>query len=290
MIVNLSIVILLWSKDERFDDHLAAAKLLADSLPPGLELVIVENGFAHTSIEGRWPQTQVVTASTNLGVSAGWNVGLFATSGRNVCFLNQDARASVEDLLVMSDFLDTQHQVAIVGPSGSDWDFERIEHRNFVVPQATGFTPCDVVSGYCFTVRRVQAINVGGFDVHLSPCGYEEVDLALRMRLSNVGSCAALGGLSISHSFAISAAEPWRRVDWLDQSAPIGLIHERNTLYIRRKFSNASDLPFSISLARSTFGRPRVRYLRAVARRRAGLVIRGCRRYVQAAFERRRPD
>lgn len=279
MNIDLSIVILLWQGDDRFADHVSAAIRLAKDLPPTAEVVLVDNGSSKV-LGARPPATiQIVTTTRNIGVSAGWNAGLFASAGRNICFLNQDARADPEALLLMSRYLDDHPDCGVVGPLGSNWDLSAMRHTEFVRPHSSEALPCDVVSGFCFTVRRYQLVDMGGFDVRLSPCGYEEVDLAFHQRLLGIGGCFALGGLDVDHSFGISSADPWRRVEWLNQSEPVGLIHQRNTEYMRRKYANGS-VAIGVQHKEPSSAKIKARYVLAASRRRVAILGRSVGRHI----------
>src|ERR1035437_8817583 len=147
--VDLSVVIPLWPADPDIKLHIESAQRLASELPRSSELVVVENGPMYPAVT--WPTSVIrVASSANVGVPGGWNMGLAAASGRIICFLNQDARASSADLLRLGALLDSAEDVFVVGVAGSTWDLDTMVHVSAVTSLDDKMVDCDVVSGYCF--------------------------------------------------------------------------------------------------------------------------------------------
>lgn len=232
--IDVSIVILIWPGDPSAAVHAQAAATLATTLPDNFEIVIVENGVL--SVDILWPRSVIrISVDRNIGVPGGWNIGLSAASGRIVCFINQDARTTVSAIASLGDLLDRNSDIFVVGPEGSIWDLERMEHLSGVLPADHQVADCDVVSGYLFAARRLELWAIGGFDLGLSPCGFEEVDLALRRQLFAAGRAVVIGGLDVKHEFGVSASPPWRRIRWSGGTISLGHLHERNKTYMITK-------------------------------------------------------
>ena len=84
----------------------------------GEEAIVVDNGSTDGTValvRERFPDAQVVEQE-NLGLAAGWNVGLARATGRYVLILNADAWLREGALAALVAFADEQPEAAVVGP------------------------------------------------------------------------------------------------------------------------------------------------------------------------------
>jgi len=204
--MDLSIVIVSWNTRALTLDCLESLERALAGLDS--EVLLVDNASSDgtaSAVAARFPAARVIALPQNLGFAAGCNAGSSVATGRHVLFLNSDARIDGEALRGCVDFLDRQHDVAVVGPQLLHPDGRR---RNSVhnaptltselVPKALlqfllrrrfpsyrwiGGRPVDVeaVTGAAFFVRAAAIADVGPL-----PEDYflflEETDWCLRMR------------------------------------------------------------------------------------------------------------
>jgi N-acetylglucosaminyl-diphospho-decaprenol L-rhamnosyltransferase len=84
----------------------------------GNETIVVDNGSSDGTVafvRERFPEVGIVEQE-NLGLAAGWNVGVDRTSGRYVLLLNSDAWLHDGALDAMVEFADRVPGAAVVGP------------------------------------------------------------------------------------------------------------------------------------------------------------------------------
>jgi GT2 family glycosyltransferase len=136
-----------------------------DSLQ-GTPTVVVDNASGDGTpafVRERFPEALLVEQE-NLGLGAGWNRGIEATSGRYVLILNADAWLTEGSLGRLVRFADTRPDAAVVAPRllNTDGSLQR---------SVRGFpTPWRLATEYLFLrklaprSRLVNAFYAGGFD------------------------------------------------------------------------------------------------------------------------------
>lgn len=85
----------------------------------GLDVVVIDNGSADGTAEWvreRFPKARLIRNEVNEGFAKAVNRGWRETDRPYVCFLNDDARATGEDLSRMAEFLEGHPEAGIVGP------------------------------------------------------------------------------------------------------------------------------------------------------------------------------
>jgi N-acetylglucosaminyl-diphospho-decaprenol L-rhamnosyltransferase len=115
--VDLSIIIVSWN----VADLLAAClnSILASSGALQIETIVVDSASSDNTvsmIQQRYPQVKLLAQTQNLGFSRCNNIGLATASGRCLMFLNPDTEIIGDALSGMTAYLDTHHDVGIVGP------------------------------------------------------------------------------------------------------------------------------------------------------------------------------
>ena len=199
----------------------------------GEEVVVVDNGSADGTVEvvrELAPEAAVIEQE-NVGLAAGWNRGIAATSGRYVLILNADAWLTEGALRRLVAFADDRPDAAIVGPRllNPDGTLQR-SVRGFptlwrlateyfflrkLAPHsqalnsfyAGGFAhdevrEADFVMGACMLVRREAIEQVGPLDEAFFLFS-EETDWAYRFRKAGWkvlffpgAECVHVGGAS----------------------------------------------------------------------------------------------
>jgi len=89
------------------------------SVPPGVETIVVDNGSKDGSadeIATQFPGATLVRNAVNRGFAAAVNQGLALGRGKYFCLLNNDARLTPEALAILARALDEHPDVGIVAP------------------------------------------------------------------------------------------------------------------------------------------------------------------------------
>jgi len=186
------------------DGDVAAVVVTHDALPwieqslasvDGVPTVVVDNGSRDGTVafvRERFPAAHVIEQG-NVGLGAGWNLGIAATSGRYVLLLNADAWLTAGSLERLVAFADEHPEAAVAGPRLLDVDgslqpsvrgfptvwrlateylfLRKLAPRSRALNAfyASGFRhdevrEADFVMGACLLVRRTAIDEVGGLD------------------------------------------------------------------------------------------------------------------------------
>src|SRR5690348_10402397 len=117
LLMDLSIIIVSWNVADLLraclDSIFGAPTKLA------LEIIVVDSASSDASvamIQAHYPQVKLITQTENLGFVKCNNIGLKASSGRDVLLLNPDTEIMGDSLATMVAYLDANPDVGIVGP------------------------------------------------------------------------------------------------------------------------------------------------------------------------------
>lgn len=164
---------------------------MADSLPAGLPMVIVNNGpddgvaALAAAISAR-----ILTPGRNLGFGAACNLGAAVALTEWVFFVNPDARLEPETLPQLLDVASAHPDATALGPVlMSDAGVATFKRRSLLdrrqaVARNPGREPVGVpcLSGAALLVRKSAFDTVGGFDPAIF-LYYEDDDLSFRLRI-----------------------------------------------------------------------------------------------------------
>lgn len=111
-------VVLSWNTKELLRDCL---KSLKQYLPEGFgtEIIVVDNASSDGSVEmirKEFPGTRLIINKENLGYGRGNNVGIKAAKGEYVMILNSDTLINRGAVETLSNYLDENKEIAVVGP------------------------------------------------------------------------------------------------------------------------------------------------------------------------------
>ncbi|MFL6154212.1 MAG: glycosyltransferase family 2 protein [Ornithinibacter sp.] len=194
---RVSAIMLGYGSEEHLEEALAA---LVASVGDAGEVVLVDNGIADAARRRvAWPaQVVVVQPGENTGFSGGCHLGVDASCGDTLVFVNSDAvvePAAVRELVASLDdpgvaiaggcllLADSPDRVNSVGNplhfSGITWAGSMGEP---VEDHAAG-TDVAVATGGLFALHRVRWDSLGGFDPMYFAYN-EDTDLCVRARLS----------------------------------------------------------------------------------------------------------
>ncbi|MEK7500334.1 MAG: glycosyltransferase family 2 protein [Patescibacteria group bacterium] len=185
--------------------------LLKDSLPPGTEIIVVDNNSGDDSVyllRSDFPEITVIDNKTNLGLAAGVNTALKVAKGSYYLVLNPDMIAIPGAVQKLVTFMDQNPKVGIAGgklisPNGklqySCYRFYtamtiiyrrtflgktkrgREEIRSFLMKDFDHAAEKDVdwLMGACLIVRKKSYEEVGGMDERFF-LYFEDVDWCRR--------------------------------------------------------------------------------------------------------------
>ena len=252
----ISIIIPAWRdiKVEGFN-----IKTLLDSIPGSSVLpheVIVVCNSQSPSVAEAIRQHPAVTRyclnSQNVGVSRAWNLGAHLAEGSLLCFINEDVVLGAGTIDTLAEKLSDMSEVAVIGVEGANFDIQAngaITQRQRIKVGSPQF--CDAVSGFLFMVKAEVFQSLGGFDDALSPCFYEEMDFALRVRAGGFKSFI-VPGLAFDHPWGVSASTPRTAINYLGRWETLKDIHRRNRDLFLAKWQE--QLPIISTMAEAKFG------------------------------------
>lgn len=168
-----------------------------------LEIVVVDNGsrpddfaFLARLIPAA---ARLIRLSTNRYFGEGNNIGVEASRGRLLLFLNNDAFLEPSTIRSLSAVLEEFPDAGAVGPKLIFPDGRIQEAGGLVSPDGTvtqrgkflpthrewypSTEPVDYVSASCLLMRRTDFDRVAGFDLVWDPAYYEDVDICLKLLL-----------------------------------------------------------------------------------------------------------
>jgi GT2 family glycosyltransferase/glycosyltransferase involved in cell wall biosynthesis len=197
---NVSVVVLNYNHAETTLECLDALERAQSALIR--DVIVVDNGSDREQLAIlRQRHTrgdfELIEVGENRYFSEGNNIGVDFAHGEFVVFLNNDAFVQPGCLEALADTMDSDPQVAAVGPMFLYPDGRVQEVGSIAL--ATGDitqigkgavwgpdhydTPCvvDFCSAACLMMRRSDFLKVGGFGFEWEPAYYEDADLCLKL-------------------------------------------------------------------------------------------------------------
>jgi GT2 family glycosyltransferase len=217
---------------------------LGESLPAALgghdgELVTALNGVEAAHL-GLPPSARTLDLGINRGVAPAWNAAARAAAGEVLVFCNDDVELGAGALARLAEPLLRDHDPAVLGPVGANWDIAQGKHLASVGPDDASredLAECDAVSGFLFACRKQTWEAVGGFDEFYAPASWEEIDFCTAVRAIG-GHCYAVAGVPHRHEWGVSRRQPpWARARWEGRSETWRSIHRRNRRHFLEKWA-----------------------------------------------------
>jgi GT2 family glycosyltransferase len=233
--INVSVIVVSWNARKYLIECLAS--LTAETCRYPMEIIVVDNASSDDSadqVARCYPNVILIRNGTNLGFAKANNIGISASTGRYLCFINSDVKVLKNCITGLVDFCQKHPGVGLVGPRlvGGDGKLQR-SCRGFpdlwnmffrALALDTFFPRCKMFTGYALTywpqdglryvdiifgsfwlVRREALIEVGLLDESFFMYG-EDLDWckrfwADRWQVVFVPSCEAIhyGGASSSN-------------------------------------------------------------------------------------------
>jgi O-antigen biosynthesis protein len=210
--VDLSVIIVSWNVRDLLRQCIDSVRCTESGV--SMEVFVIDNASSDGSVEmirSHYKDVNLIASDSNLGFATANNIGLRHAHGRYVLFLNPDTVIREGALIRMTNFLDRNPNVAIVGPrlvnpDGSvqracartsptvmlalfgalylhrlPYVGHRLEDRLVSPYELDKSQEVEVVSGAAMLARREEMERLHGFDetfLHTA----EDTDLCLRLR------------------------------------------------------------------------------------------------------------
>ena len=206
---RLAILIVSYNSRSDLETVLRSLTETAPTVPH--EIVVVDNASTDSTpayIRERWPGVRLIASESNLGFAQANNLGIRNTSSELVLLVNPDTIVSGSDVDRLVSVLESQPDVAVVGPRIVDGTgraelsfgamispWAELRQKILVRGNDRGVSPIiaivdrmtrrtrrvDWVSGACLLIRRQDLDQVGGFDPRFFMYA-EDVDLCAAVR------------------------------------------------------------------------------------------------------------
>src|SRR5258706_9324563 len=115
---TVSALILNWNSQNHLIECLES--LTARDLPPGLEVIVVDNNSSDGSADGverRYPAVTLVRNDRNLMFAGGLNSGLARARGEYLLLLTPDVRVTTTAVFQLTEYLQAHPDAAAVAPA-----------------------------------------------------------------------------------------------------------------------------------------------------------------------------
>jgi GT2 family glycosyltransferase len=200
---------------------------------------------------------KLVCLSHNVGFAPANNVGVRASSGDMICFVNSDVFPITEDWLDrLAAHLEADPTLGVVGPvllfeDGSvqhqgiafrtlpqfgNWAFPMHKRKGFRLPPEGGLVREDAITGACMMMRREDVMAYGAFDEAFIIGDFEDTDLCFRLRKHGLGAAVDLDVRMhhLERKSQAGSAALWRGNltlynAWVHQRRWAGTIRQRET-------------------------------------------------------------
>ena len=217
---DVSIIIVNWNAGKYLQETIES--LVEKTKNISYELIIVDNNsnrdeesFLYIqNVLSKWNNFTFIKADENLGFSKANNIGISISKGRNILILNPDVIFHNNILKILSDYLDENDDVGMIGPKVLSYDgsFQQPCLRGKPYPKDTLFhiiglakafpqneyfngyalwhvnrniiNECWALSGCCMMIKKSLYDEIGGIDEQFFMY-QEETDWGIRTK--NVG-------------------------------------------------------------------------------------------------------
>lgn len=217
---DVSIIIVNWNSGKYLQETIES--LVEKTKNISYELIIVDNNsnrdeesFLYIqNVLSKWNNFTFIKADENLGFSKANNIGMSISKGRNLLILNPDVVFSNNIIEILSNYLDNNEEVGMVGPKvlNPDGSFQQPCLRGKPYPKDTLFhivglakafpkneyfngyamwnvdrdkiNECWALSGCCMMIKKFLYEQIGGMDEQFFMY-QEETDWGIRTK--NVG-------------------------------------------------------------------------------------------------------
>jgi GT2 family glycosyltransferase len=124
----VSVIIVSWNARKYLMQCLASLSDQACRYP--MEIIVVDNDSSDGSADAvinHYPNTRLIRNTENVGFAKANNIGVSASTGRYLCFVNSDVKVLPDCISRLVDYCEEHHDVGMVGPRilGGDGKLQR---------------------------------------------------------------------------------------------------------------------------------------------------------------------
>jgi GT2 family glycosyltransferase len=124
----VSVIIVSWNARKYLMQCLASLSDQACRYP--MEIIVVDNDSSDGSADAvinHYPNTRLIRNTENVGFAQANNIGVSASTGRYLCFVNSDVKVLPDCISRLVDYCEEHHDVGMVGPRilGGDGKLQR---------------------------------------------------------------------------------------------------------------------------------------------------------------------
>ncbi|MFH0921106.1 MAG: glycosyltransferase [Fibrobacterota bacterium] len=198
------------------------------------ELILVDNGSTDGTPEWLLSEEKaghiqkVILNGKNLGVAAGWNIGMRVATGDYLLILNNDVLAADSWLRNLLRCAESRPDIGMAGPMSNSISGLQLESRvpytsvpefhdfarEYMEKNAGNWWELFRIAGFCLLFKREVYEKVGDFDERFGKGNFEDDDYCIRVR--RAGYRILVAGDSFLHHFGgVSFAQG--SVDWFEQ-------------------------------------------------------------------------
>ncbi len=215
-------------------------KTLLDDLEQiGGEIIVVFNSEQVASeLKNDKRIDQYAIMKNNVGVSRAWNIGLDISRTPISFIINSDVHVEKQTILDLENALITFPDVAVVGPQGSFFHYEKLQDLQYF-DKGTFQNPMEVdaVSGFLFGVLTKHFHNgTLIFENNYTPCYFEEWDLGLQIKKNELHSYI-VPTIFYEHEWS-GSIRSMRTIKYYDEEQTAQQILENNRLKFIRKWEH----------------------------------------------------
>lgn len=174
-------------------------KSLFHATPEPFEIIAVDNGSTDGTLEylKSYGNIEIIVNTENLGFGKACNQGMAKAKGDYILLLNNDTLVVDGWLSGLISHLERDEKAGIVGPlSNAALRAQTIRYtcenkdqmyklcRKLRVENCGLARDVEMLSGFCFLIKREVINKIGGFDERFYPGNFEDDDFCLRARLA----------------------------------------------------------------------------------------------------------
>jgi GT2 family glycosyltransferase len=209
---------------------------LSENVSVAAETIVVCNGIdaeLRSFVQSDRRVHRYCINSVNVGVARAWNMGAQLAEGEALCFVNDDVEIGKGAVEALYEVLMATPGAGQVGPRGARW--RGGSHECWVGERV--IEEADAVSGFMFLIRSDLFRQIGGFDVHYTPAGFEEIDMSFEIRRRG-HKCLVVPNLQIRHHHHHGVSAYRTDISYLGKTIDTETLHDRNRRYFLEKWKN----------------------------------------------------
>jgi GT2 family glycosyltransferase len=211
--------------------------LLEDLTNIGGEVIVIFNNEQVADEMKDHPRiNHYAVMKENIGVARAWNLGIDICRTDYAFILNADLKVGKKTIETLHDGLKNLPDVAMVGPQGSYFNFEKLKDYFYLDKgKFSNIMEVDAVSGFLFGLKTCYFKNKDlRFEDGFTPCYYEEWDIGLQIKAASLKSYI-IPCDDYEHQWS-GSIRSYRQIRYYDQAETAKQIHLRNSYLFQKKW------------------------------------------------------